>query len=58
MMDEGYMFRTGLESGCEEGAKFRDTGKFFPEAVEAESSECSIEGKGSRSLSRPRWWGS
>ena len=54
MDDDGYMFKTGLESGCEEGAKFRDTGKFLPEAVEAESSECSIEGKGSNSLSRPR----
>lgn len=32
-----------------------DDGKFFPDAVDMESSDDSIDGNGSRSLSRPRW---
>lgn len=45
----------GLESECTEGAKLRETGKCLPEADEAESSDDSMDGKGSRSEStRPR----
>lgn len=44
----------GLESECTEGARLRETGKCLPEADDAESSDDSMDGKGSRSESRPR----
>lgn len=48
-------FNTGLESELMERAMpDADEGKFFPE-VDIESREDSMDGKGSRSLSRPRW---
>lgn len=46
-------FRTGLESELMDRA-IPDEGKFFPEAVDIESNDDSIDGNGSRSLSRPR----
>lgn len=49
-------FKTGLESELTECATPDvDDGKFLPDAVDMESSDDSIEGNGSRSLSRPRW---
>lgn len=49
-------FNTGLESELIERAMPEaDEGKFLPEAEDMESSEDSMDGKGSRSLSRPRW---
>jgi hypothetical protein len=49
-------FKTGLESELTEWAgPDADDGKFFPDAVDMESSEDSMDGNGSRSLSRPRW---
>lgn len=47
-------FKTGLESELIDRA-IPDEGKFFPEAVDMESSDDSIDGNGSKSLSRPRW---
>ncbi len=47
-------FNTGLESELTERAMpDTDVAKFFPE-VDIESREDSMDGKGSRSLSRPR----
>lgn len=46
---------TGLESELTECAMpDADEGKFFPDAMDMESSDDSIDGNGSRSLSRPR----
>lgn len=47
-------FNTGLESELIDRAIPAD-GKFFPDAVDMESKDDSIDGKGSKSLSRPRW---
>jgi hypothetical protein len=48
-------FRTGLESEFIDRAIPDDAeGKFFPDAEDMESSDDSIDGNGSRSLSRPR----
>lgn len=48
-------FNTGLESELMERAMPDvEEGKLFPE-VDIESKEDSMDGKGSRSLSRPRW---
>lgn len=49
-------FSTGLESELMERAMPEvDEWKFLPEAEDMESREDSIDGNGSRSLSRPRW---
>lgn len=49
-------FKTGLESELMDRAiPEAEEGKFFPDAEDMESSEDSIDGNGSRSLSRPRW---
>lgn len=48
-------FKTGLESELTECATPGvDDGKFLPDAVDMESSDDSMDGNGSRSLSRPR----
>lgn len=47
-------FRTGLESELMDRAIPADEGKFFPDAVDMESSDDSMDGNGSKSLSRPR----
>jgi hypothetical protein len=46
-------FSTGLESELMERAMLE--WKFLPEAEDMESREDSMDGNGSRSLSRPRW---
>lgn len=48
-------FITGLESELIDRAiPELEDGKFFPDAEDMESSDDSIDGKGSKSLSRPR----
>lgn len=48
------MFNTGLESEFTEVARWVENPKFLPDDVDAESKDDSMEGKGSRSLSRLR----
>jgi hypothetical protein len=47
----GIKFSTGLESEFEDGAS--PDVKFLPDAVDMESSDDSMDGNGSKSLSRP-----
>lgn len=54
---DGIRFITGLESEFMEGATPEtDDAKFLPDAEDMESSDDSIDGNGSKSLSRPRWF--
>jgi hypothetical protein len=52
----GIRFMTGLESELTDGATPEtEDAKFLPDAEDIESSDDSIDGNGSKSLSRPRW---